>query len=308
METPTADSAEPFTRQEGLGSRTRAAVDGRGFHRLFGSVRLSASSDLTPVALVRAALLLLPDGAVGSRHTAALIWGGIVPPQPPRSVHVSVRDAALRRSRPGLQVHVLRTPDVRVRWGVPVTSPEQTFCDLSADLDLVDLVVLGDSLVRRGHTSPAALVAAATAFTGGRARLARQAAALVRPRVDSPMETKLRLLIVLSGLPEPVIDLHLVDQDGRLRFRLDLSYPDLRLAVEYDGRQHAESDRQWSWDVRRREHLDGLGWRLLVIRSGDMYRTPWQTVQRIAAVLAERGFEVEPDRTVQWEAAFLTGR
>ena len=46
----------------------------------------------------------------------------------------------------------------------------------------------------------------------------------------------------------------LYDEWGRVRRRLDLSYPAIRLIVEYDGRQHAEDIEQWSSDLERRGH------------------------------------------------------
>jgi hypothetical protein len=80
-----------------------------------------------------------------------------------------------------------------------VTSPARTFVDLADLLALVDLVVVGDALVRLGLCSPARLCEEAAAARTRRVRqAARRAAALVRPRVDSPMETRLRLLLVLA--------------------------------------------------------------------------------------------------------------
>ena len=73
--------------------------------------------------------------------------------------------------------------------------------------------------------------------------------------VDSGMETRLRLLLVLAGLPEPQVNVILRQPDGSWSMRLDLSYPHLELIVEYDGRQHADSTQQWKRDSRRREEL-----------------------------------------------------
>ena len=141
---------------------------------------------------------------------------------PPGSrLRVSGVDARVRRQRDAVQHH-----------GLPMTSPTQTFLDLAGDLDLVDLVVLGDSLVRAGVATPDDLVAAAAGYRGRHARLARRAAAYVRQGVDSPMESRLRMLLVLAGLPEPVVNHALRDETtGRVRYRLDLSYPQWRIAV-----------------------------------------------------------------------------
>ena len=93
---------------------------------------------------------------------------------------------------PGTTPHMLRDGpyrrvfhDVHIdRACVTITTPIQTFLDLAPELSLVDLVVLGDSLIRRGRLTPEMLVEAATTRRGRGCRLARRAAALVRPEVD----------------------------------------------------------------------------------------------------------------------------
>ena len=103
------------------------------------------------------------------------------------------------------------------------------------------------------------------------------------------MESRLRMLVVLAGLPEPVVN-HLIRSDiGDWAVRFDLAFPELKVAIEYDGRQHAESTGQWVRDVGRREWLDNEGWRLLVVLSGDIYRHPSKTLERIVGALRDRG-------------------
>jgi hypothetical protein len=112
---------------------------------------------------------------------------------------------------------------------------------------------------------------------------------LVRERVDSPKETELRLLLVLAGFPEPETNKHVLDDAGGWIARPDLVYRVLKLALEYDGRQHAEDPRQWAKDIRRRELLDAAGWRTLVITNRDLAHFPSQTLMRVALVMRERG-------------------
>lgn len=81
------------------------------------------------------------------------------------------------------------------------------------------------------------------------------------------METRLRLLIVLAGLPEPTVNLIFRRQDGDWKIRLDLRYPDHKSAVEYDGRHHGEDIDQWHRDLGRREYLEQRGGRLIVVTS-----------------------------------------
>ncbi len=301
------DVGRPFLRQNGLRhGLTKHRLDGPEFHRLFDIVRVAATVELSTLLLARAALLVVPRSSVISHHSAAALWGGAVPSD--ARTHVSVRRAQDRRRRPGLTTHLRPGPEFVIRYGVPVTSPCQTFCDMAAKVDLVELVVLGDSLVHQGLVTPRQLREAASAWAGShRARL-RRAADLVRRGVESPMETRVRLLLVFAGLPEPQVNIVVSVRGGTVRYRVDLSFPDLLLAIEYDGRQHAESTTQWAKDITRREDLDGEHWRLIVLRSTDVFVTPWRSAQRVAAAMAARGFEVRLSVPPQDFRVYFPGR
>ncbi|HEX8510522.1 MAG TPA: DUF559 domain-containing protein [Propionibacteriaceae bacterium] len=184
-----------------------------------------------------------------------------------------------------------------IREGILVSSPMQAFLELAAaGVPLVDLVVAGDSLVKAANALPQQFIDAAASWRGRNARRARRAARLVRVGVDSAMETRLRLLIVLSGLPEPEVNIIIRDDQGNWALRFDMCYPDLRLIVEYDGRQHAESEEQWGRDIDRREQLDRMGWRLLVVRANGIYGHPEQTLRKVQQALRECGAVRVPGR------------
>ena len=291
------DRKGPFTRtvarKTGLGWRALAAP---AYTRLFHGVYVCA--DLLPSVPVSACAALEASGdadAVASHHTAALLWGGIVPLS--SDAHITVPAGHTRRRAAGLQVHA-SDRSTSLRRGVKVTAAPDTFVDMARYLSLVDLVVLGDSLVKAGSATPELLCDAASAARGRGVRLARRAADLVRAGVDSPMETRTQLLLVLAGLPEPVVNHVLRHDDGEIRRRLDLTYPHARLAIEYDGRRHAESTKQWQGDVRRREELDGDGWRLVVLLAPDIYQTPEHTLGRIRAAMHQCGMPVPPEPRV----------
>jgi very-short-patch-repair endonuclease len=179
------------------------------------------------------------------------------------------------------------------------------FVELASVLGLVDLVVVGDALLRLGLTTRRDLVAYCAASPAQHAGDARRAAAYVRDRVDSPMETRLRMLLVLAGLPEPEVNLEVVDAAGLTTLRLDLAYADIRLAVEYDGRQHAEDTRQWGRDLKRREWLDDQGWKVIVVTAEGMYGDPAATLVRVLGALAARGRHVPVARlSEEWRPFF----
>lgn len=276
-----------FTRAQakaaGLSDRV---LQGPRVQRIFRGVYAEAGVVIDLRLRARAALLIAPAGAVVARQTAAVLLGGVVP----TDTRIHLRLPSGRMGVAGIVDRCRSGSWSTARiGGVPVTTAEDTFIDLAADLGLVDLVVLGDALVRRKRTTPEQLVAAAQAHGGACALLARRAAGLVRRGVDSPMESRLRMLLVLAGLPEPVVNHVEHDDRGWWVRRFDLSYPEVRVAVEYDGRQHAESDRQWQRDVERREELDNDGWRIVVVLARGIYREPERTLDRVVATLRAQG-------------------
>jgi hypothetical protein len=191
---------------------------------------------------------------------------------------------------------------IKVR-DIPVTDPITTFLQMAGSLSLVDLVVLGDAIVRRYRISPARLLKAAQDSDDYYAAAARRAAAYVRKGVDSPMETRLRMLIVLAGLPEPKVNVVLVHEDGSWRRRFDLCYPRIKLVVEYNGRQHRE-DPQRSEDERRIGELELEGYLILPFEAEDVYVTPEKTLLDIRRQLVIRGWGDVPPIGDGWRGAF----
>ncbi len=275
-----------FTRAEALAlGVTRGRLAGPRFRQVFTNVYTQSCTPSDLRVRTRAALHLAPPGAVAARHTAAALIGGVVPPTD--DIQLSLPSGRLRVA--GIDARRGRVEVRALARGIPVTSAEETFVALADHLGLLDLVVLGDSLVAVGRTTSAALVRAAERGPSHHSLRLRRAAGLVRAGVDSPMESRLRLLLVLAGLPEPVVNHTEYDDRGLVRRRFDLSYPALRVAVEYDGRQHAESRKQWEHDIARREGLDLDGWRLVVVLAKGIYREPGHTLDRVVRAIRDGG-------------------
>ncbi|MGH3345625.1 MAG: endonuclease domain-containing protein [Nocardioides sp.] len=151
-------------------------------------------------------------------------------------------------------------------------------------------------------TRPRQLVTATAELSGDHAAQALRAAALVRERVDSPMETRLRLLIVLAGLPEPRVNVDI--RDGEFRTRVDLCYPELKLIIEYDGQQHRADDLdQWDRDNDRISWFAQRGWELVPVISRGIYRRPAETLDRICDAIRRRG-GVVPELDPVWRLHF----
>lgn len=115
----------------------------------------------------------------------------------------------------------------------------------------------------------------------------RAAIPLLEPRSDSPPETRLRLLLVRAGLPRPAANRDVV-VDGAWLAPPDLSYPQLRIAIEYDGDHHRTSRAQWQRDIGRRRVLEDAGWLLIVVTSDDLNRPPHEILERVRRAIASR--------------------
>jgi hypothetical protein len=289
---PSLDTHRPFTRAQALASGVNP--ESSRFKRLVPGVYVASEVAVTPELTTRAALLRFGPDAFASHVSAARLRRVPVPAIPEEHVTV-IRQEDRRRPR-GVIAHVNPSPEVVLVRGVRVSSATQMFVELATLLSLVDLVVVGDHLVRTSQVSLAELVRACARSTERGARAARRAAAYVRERVDSPMETRLRMLIVLAGLPEPEVNLTIRDVDGRPLRRYDLCWRSGRVIVEYDGRHHIERDETWESDLQRREAIDDDGWRILVVTGRGIYREPERTVDRVWRLLRERGVPDVPAR------------
>ena len=298
------DPREPFTRAQALraGLTDRDLTRG-AYRRLLHGIYVAAAVPDAPLLRAKAALLTHDPAAVATHVTAARIIGAPVPKLPHE--HVTVPDEDQRRRRRGVRCHVasIDAAEVRVLEGVRFSCPERMFVELAALLGLVDLVAVGDFLVRRRHTTSAALVAYCSRSQDAHASSARRAASYVRDRVDSPMETRLRMLIVLAGLPEPEVNVTIRDQGGTILMRVDLCYRRARLAIEYDGRHHVELEEQWDRDVERRDDLDD-SWRMLTVTSKGIYKRPDKTVDRVWRALRNRGYPRLRRPTDAWRPHF----
>lgn len=97
------------------------------------------------------------------------------------------------------------------------------------------------------------------------------------------MESRARMALVLGGLPPPAVQ-HPVVVRGR-RYYLDLAYPDLKVAVEYDGADHRTQQRARR-DLEREAALVSAGWRILRFDAYVVLFAPERIVAEVRAELA----------------------
>jgi very-short-patch-repair endonuclease len=110
----------------------------------------------------------------------------------------------------------------------------------------------------------------------------RAAVALADGRAESPPESRLRVVLALAGRPA-VPQYTVRDAAGNFVARVDLAYPDRRVAIEYDGAWHGERG-QLARDRRRHNRLVAAGWTVLYVTAADMH-DPESLVARVEAVI-----------------------
>jgi very-short-patch-repair endonuclease len=280
------------------GRITRAVRD---WQTLLPGVYLTDDRDRSYAVLARAAVLARPDACLShltaarlrdwevldtAPHWSGLAFRGADPRSPavplpgqsrgtraeilralevtwpdPEQIHLTFpRDA--KRSWPGQILH--RDPQVSpvlVR-GLRMTDPVRTLVDVARSAPLPVAVCLLDA---RFHQTPGlrdevnSLLAKMVGTRGIVA--AHRSVRLADERSESVLESLLRLLIVMSGLPTPTTQLSI--RLGTQTYRADLGYQHARLILEADGREYHSEWQDVGRDLVRQNTLVAAGWRVL---------------------------------------------
>jgi hypothetical protein len=265
-------------------TRAERRVDGV---RITRGAYLSAALPPTAPHVVRAAQEVLPADTLASHRTAAVLLGA--PVDFSRPWEFTVLPGRYRARRRGIRVHVrdLTPTDRTDLAGIPVTSGAQTWLDLAGTLPPDELVAVGDSLWRTGHLDDDRVAERLARADGVRGIvLARRLAPLLTPKAASRPESLVRFWLIDAGLPPPHPQLPVRDRWGRIIAHGDLGYPEWKVLVEYDGRQHAERD-QFGRDVDRYSLMAADGWLLVRLGSPQLRRT--MVVDRVGRALRSRG-------------------
>jgi len=214
----------------------------------------------------------LPAGAAFAGNTAAWLHGLDVLPCSPIEVTIPKPIGSRRRARASVSRATLAAEEIVLRRGLPTTSAIRSLVDLGSKSKLTEGVVAVDMFLHARLVTIPELRTYVSEHPGakGIARL-RRVVDLAEPKAESPMETRLRMLLVLAGLPRPEVQVPIHDEMGRFLGRPDLLYRVQRLAIEYDGDNHRD---RLVDDNRRQNSLVGAGIRLLRFTASDVYRTP----------------------------------
>lgn len=226
----------------------------------------------TPPALVTAVRLhgVAPHGTAAALH-------GLGSWRPDPALHVTVTGA--RPPEPGVRLHRARLQPADVDEPRAVTSLLRTLLDCGRALPLVEAVVVIDSALHSRLVQYSELVAAADAVRGRGAAALRRAVRFADELADSPLESALRLLLVL-----------LLCSYGSLRcqvyFRaagkVDIVL-DGWLVIEADGFEFHSDRAAYREDRRRGNALAAHGKVLLRFTWEDVHLHP----QRVLALVEQ---------------------
>ena len=276
---------EPFIGSEAVanGVLVKSALRTR-YTKLFRDVYVTPGVELTPRLRAHAGWLWSGRRGVIAGLSASALHGAkwVDPAAPLEIIHAN------RNPLPGIRVRggEIAEDEVVVVEGIPVTTPARTALDLGCWNPKSEAVAAMDALVRATNLKMPDVDLLVQRYPGRRGiRQARGALSLVDGGAQSPKETWLRLLLIQAGLPRPQTQIQVCDEFGNTFAYLDMGWASMKVAVEYDGDHHQSDRRQYTWDIRRLEVLECLGWIVIRVVAGD---PPADIVRRVRSALARR--------------------
>ena len=227
-------------------------------------------------------------------------------------LQIAVPSKGNRSTRKNAQYHAFRQASVaamndenkvkyaplRVSPTIDMTHPLVTWAQMAAYVSLGELVVLADSMMRRNAVKYRYTVQDFKDLLDALPqRFPHRASCLLalqymRERTDSSMETRMRLALGNTKVPElmTLAINHPATIDNGKTVYLDMAIPDLHIGIEYSGRHHAE---QWEDDEARRTALTAANWKAFTANAETLGNAAkWNTFVtqlRLAILEQHRG-------------------
>lgn len=255
----------------------------------------------TVIRVARGAYRAGPVGGLADLVAAARGMRGVVSGDSAALVHgwpishtPTVHSITVPRNRgqvcaPGVRVsrRDLAASEFHEIDGVLVTSALRTVLDCARRLPLAQAVAIADSALRAGLDVAELRSGAASAGGKGAAKV-RRVAALADPRAGSVLESVLRVLLTLGGLPPSHTQFAVRDAWGNLIALVDFGYRVQRLLVEADGFEFHRERQDYRSDRRKANALLVGGWMLLRFSWEDVMGSPDYVVETVRTALGWR--------------------
>ncbi|MHA7269306.1 hypothetical protein [Arthrobacter sp. HLT1-20] len=290
-----------FTFSEGMaGGASVSRLRAQDLSTPSREIRVPRSQPQRLLDRVRPYTLLSPGSCI-SHVTAAQLHGLPLPwfDDEIKTVHLTRPAGSRQPRRRHITGHSRQLPgaDIAAIDGIPVTTPARTFLDLATVLSLDDLVAVADFLIcehNRHFEPPKAPVISAANLTRyinakhgvpGLAK-ARAALELMRVGVDSPRETRLRLMLQRAGLPKFTTNYAIA---GDPDVWPDLACEEYKTSGEYEGEIHKTTEKQL-FDRNRDERTAARGWLQVKVFKADMRRGDAHVVGLFTNALRQQGW------------------
>ena len=171
--------------------------------------------------------------------------------------------------------------------GLPCTPAARCAVDLARAVRRTDALPVLDAALHAKACDLDALLGEVKLHDGlRRVCQARELVPLADPRPQCRQESQLRLVLHDGGLAGYVPQLPVRDEDGLIRYRLDLAEsgePTWRPSTTVPRTCERLRD-----DRERHNWLDDRGWRMRYFTDLDLYRRPYTIVPRLALAARER--------------------
>jgi hypothetical protein len=248
-----------------------------------------------PLTIVTAAWLSVGPQSVVTGPTAAFLHG--LTALPPTPVHLALPYETHKSKRAGVVIHngADLQRDREERHGLPVLCLERVVSDLVCKAEPPDALALLDEVLARAleEVRPAVRRALRRRLQQRPdprgTRIGSRLVDLATGRAESPAESWLLWRVVDLGFPVPKVNVPVRDLDGRERYRIDLAWPELRIAIEYNG--YAAHLGRENEDAARISDLERRGWIVIVVDAGDLARTT-RLEKELDEAFAKRGFDL----------------
>ena len=261
----------------------------------FRGVHVTRGHDVGFLAQVRAALTTQEPPSAATFTTAAAVqrlrwipheWYDVR-----RDAHIAVPAHTARRHRAGLRLHRrdIRPGDVTEVGGVACFSVTRTLIELARDPAVPRLLVVQiiDGALRDRRATKVDLEQCLARFRGERGiARARELVRLSRGGVDSPAETRMRLMLLDGGIVDIEVGLEINDDDGLLLARGDLGLKRYLIWGEYDGFDSHSGQRVFRSDRVGDRWLRRRGWHVMRFVDEDFTR-PAAVVREWKAAIAD---------------------
>ncbi|MFV8166321.1 hypothetical protein ACNQVK_30175 [Mycobacterium sp. 134] len=259
---------EPFIGSEALaaGKLTRHDLRAR-FVAVHKDIYIPRGTRPTAVLRAKAAWLRSRRRGVLAGHSASALHGArwIDPALP-----ANILDTNRRPTRGVVAwADAIDDDEICLVGDIRLTNPLRTAVDLACRLSEDAAVAAIDALARATRLKVADIELAAQRHGGRKGiKQARASIALVDPGAESPKETWLRLLVVRAGYPPPQTQHPIYNEYGALIGHVDTAWPELKIAMEYEGQHHTDPD-VLRHDIARIDEMIEMGWIVIRVTCRD---------------------------------------